>query len=88
MILMTQGICDMPKKLVDGKEYGNKRIIRFVAVLAKREYYKVECLGCGQTFTMERAGILKGLKCRHCHAIATKPTIKTMQELPRWSRDN
>lgn len=74
----------MKKKLIDGKEYGSKRVIRFVANIAAREYYKVKCLGCNSELTMERRAIEKGLKCRHCHAKATRPT----SQIPMWRKDS
>lgn len=57
----------MKKQLEPGELFGNKRIIRFVAKLGTREYYKVECLECHQFFTLERSGIEERVGCRSCN---------------------
>lgn len=54
------------KQLKPNQKFGTKVILRFVANIGRREYYKILCTGCNTEFTMERSGIEKRVNCRRC----------------------
>lgn len=54
---------------------GLKKILKFVMLLGKKEWYKVECQGCGTQYTTCDYQIKKKTACRRCKSLQTPAAI-------------
>lgn len=70
----------MRKQLKSDQKFGSRVILRFVAYIGKREYYKVRCTGCNTEFTMERSGIEEKVNCRRCNGLKIRPFSRKRNE--------
>lgn len=73
----------MKRKFHPTEIINDRRILKFVATLGDKDFYKVECQKCGTQYTIKGESLIRHHACRHCNGLRAPAAIPLRMRAPK-----